>query len=365
MQKGDTSSPRLTWLQKRKGAPRLVYALLCLIALWSIGTIDSMIDYRISLLVLYILPVGFATIYVGPVFAVFLAGLSVVLWKCGDYLAGMPHPGFVILFWNGTIVFTLFVIVIALLDLLRRTLVGLEKTVEERTSQLTHEMGERGRMEREIIELSEKEQQRFGQELHDVVCQELASVAIASHLLTRKLLAQELPEASHAREIAGMADHALAQARSVARGFFTAGFDTAGLEEAMREAARHAAERGKLSCSVRWQENLVISHEDAVINLFRIAQEALQNAIKHAGASQITITMESIDEVLRLIIEDNGKGLDNSSRSTKGLGLSIMAYRAGLIGGEFKIERLAKGGTRVACLVPVEKLASPPIPVKV
>jgi signal transduction histidine kinase len=352
-------SANLIWLKRPKGQQRLIPALLCLIGLWIIGLIDYSLGYQISLLVFYILPIGFATLYVGPAFATMLAILSVVIWNGQDFLAGMPYPGMAIVFWNGTIVVSLLMIVIGLLNALNRTLLGLESTVEERTRALTHEMGERGRLEREIIDLSEREHQRFGQELHDLVCQELASISIATHMLTRELLAMELDKANDAREIAQMVDHALAKTRSVARGFFTAGFDGLGLEEALRESARHTAERNRISCVVRWPKNLAIADEDTVINFFRIAQEALQNADKHASASHIEISLEHKQNMLQLIVEDDGVGLPALNPKRKGLGLSIMAHRAGLIGGEFKTERPAKGGTRVVCRVPIEKMMHP------
>src|SRR5271170_1593232 len=143
----------------------------------------------------------------------------------------MPYSEAPVLFWNASIVLSVFVIVVGLLQVLSRILHQLESSVEQKTRALLNEMRERGRLEREIIDLSEHEQRRFGQELHDVVCQELASVGIAAHMLARKLLATEHDETAHAREIAGMADHALETTRSLARGFFTAGFDGAGLAE--------------------------------------------------------------------------------------------------------------------------------------
>jgi signal transduction histidine kinase len=342
-----------------KGRRNFTAAVLCLIGIFIIGDIDYLTGYRISLLVFYILPVGFATIYVGPAFAILLAILSIAISICTDFWAGMPSSEIPVLACNVAIVLSVFVIVIGLLHALNRILLRLEASVEQRTQALLNEMSERGRLEREIIDLSEHEQRSLGQELHDVVCQELASVAIAAHMLARKLVAADHEETAHAREIAHMADHALETTRSLARGFFTAGFDGAGLAEALRETARHTEEKNRISCVVRWQENLTIADEDTVIHLFRIAQEAIQNAVKHAAPSQIKISLEGKDKMLQLIIEDNGSGLDLSNRKGKGLGLNIMAYRAGLIGGRFKTESPTGGGTRVVCLVPFEKLRSP------
>ena len=342
-----------------KSQKKFTVALLCLIAILIIGDIDYLTGYRISLLVFYILPVGFATIYVGPVFAISLACLSIAISVCTDFWAGMPYSDTPILVWNATIALSVFVIVIGFLHTVNRILIRLESSVEQKTRDLLNEMSERSRLEREIIDLSEKERRRFGQELHDAACQELASVAIAAHLLARKLLAAGHGESEHAREIAHMADHALETTRSVARGFFTAGFDSAGLAEALREIARYTEDNNRIPCVVHWPENLVITNEDVIIHLFRIAQEAIHNVVKHAVASHIEVGLSREEKMLRLIIEDDGKGLPLSNGREKGLGLRIMAYRVRLIGGEFKTEHPAKGGTRIVCRVPIEKLNRP------
>ncbi len=340
-----------------KGMRKLLSGLLSMATLCLIGLIDYWADYRLLFTVLYVLPIGFATIYVGRTYAMVLAVLSVVFWNVGDIWAGAPPESNAIRLWNDGIVFALFLIVIHLLDALHKTLVGLEDTVEARTQALREEMQERQYLEHETLDLSERERQAFGHELHDVVCQDLTSIAIAGHMLTKKLQAKEMVEARDAHEIAGMVDHALTKARSVARGFFTAGFDVMGLAEALRETARNVEERTGVICEVKWQENLVILNEDVVMHFFRIAQEAIQNAVKHAEPSQIEVSLRRIDGIVRLAIEDNGNGLPLATKPPKGLGLRIMAYRAGIIGGELKIENPPTGGTRIICSIPVEKLS--------
>jgi signal transduction histidine kinase len=335
-----------------------VFALACLILLGLIGVLDYTTGYHVSLILLYLLPIGFATIYVGPRFSSCLAVLSVAVWQGSNLMAGMPYQGFAVHAWNYCIVLTLFLVFVYLLHALRTALEGLEAKVAERTEALWQEMRERERLEREILDLTERERQRFGHELHDVVCQELAGIAIASHLLTKRLHAKGIAEADKAREIASMLDRALTKTRSVAGGFFTAGFDVAGLAEALRETARNVEQRSGVECYVRWQENLVISNEDVVMHFFRIAQEAIQNAVKHAEATHVEVSLKHRDESVELIIEDNGGGVPPTAKSGKGLGLRIMAYRAKIIGGELTIEPAASGGTRVTCVIPAEKIST-------
>ena len=349
----------------RHGAPaprhrkKLAAGLLCLTGLFIIGDIDYLTGYQISLLVFYILPVGFAAIYVGPLFAISLALLSVAISISTDFWAGLPASDIPVMFWNASIALAVFLIVVGVLHVLSRLLIRLELSVEDRNRSLLDEMSERARLEREIIDLSENEQRRLGQELHDIVCQELASVSIAAHMLTRELSALEHKETGLAREVATMTDHALETTRRVARGFFTTDFDSAGLEEALGEIARHTEEQGHVSCLVHWQDDLIITNRNTVIHLFRIAQQAMQNAAKHAAASRITVTLARQEESLQLTIEDDGRGLSPSADRDKGLGLRIMAYRAGLLGGEFKVVHPKSGGTRIVCLVPLRRLNGP------
>ena len=160
-----------------------------------------------------------------------------------------------------------------------------------------------------------------------------------------------------------MVDRALSKARSVAGGFFTAGFDVEGLAEALHEAAHNIEERSGIPCKVEWQEDLVILNEEVVMHLFRIAQEAMQNAVKHAEPSRITISLkETKEKTVQLIIQDNGKGLQPSENGARGLGLRIMAYRASLIGGKLITENSPEGGTRVTCVVPLKSISKEAAP---
>jgi signal transduction histidine kinase len=348
------------WIVRAKSQSHAKAAVLCLAGVCLVGALDYWADYHLLFTVLYVLPIAFATIWVGRAFAILLAVLSVAFVNAGDFLAGAPSPGMGVQIWNDAIFFLLFLIVIYLLDSLHRVLLGLNALVDEKTLALRTEMNERRRLEHEILELAERERQRMGHELHDVVCQELTSISIASHLLAKKLDARMIPEEKDAREIAGMVNVALDHARSLARGFLISGFNGIALEESLREAARNAESRTGIRCELKWQDNLVISNEETVMQLFRITQEALLNAIKHAEPSRIEIRLAQEQGRLQLVIEDDGKGIAGKSKSEGGLGLQIMAYRAGLIGGELGLAKASDKGTRVVCTVPLAQAALQP-----
>ena len=274
------------------------------------------------------------------------------------FLGGAPSPGMAIRLWNDALIFALFTIVIYLLDALYPTLLGLETAVQDRTLALREEMEDRRRLEHQILDLSERERQAFGHELHDVVCQELASITIAGNLLTRKLAAKGLMEAEQAREITRMVDGALNRARSVARGFFAAGFSVMGLAEALREIARNVTERTGVNCTVAWQDNLLIQDEEVAMHFFRIAQEGIQNALKHAEPSNIRVSLDCVADKVRLVVEDDGVGFTEPDRPTQGLGLRIMRHRTSLIGGDMHIEAVSPHGTRIICSIPLKNVAN-------
>ncbi len=321
---------------------------ITLLALGLVGTIDYLIGYRFSITVLYIFPIGFATLFVGRLFAAIAATLSVIIWIGGDLLAGLPNPGISVLIWNGGIIFSIFIVVIYLVDQQRRSVIELESIVEERTQALRREMQERERLEQEILDLSERERLHFGQELHDIVCQDLAGIAMAGHLLVKKLNVHGANEARQVLDLVRLVESALTKTRSVARGFFTAGFDLMSLTESLRELADNAQTRSKANCTLVFDDKLTLPDESAVIHIFRIAQEALQNAIKHSEATEISISLAKKGEDLELSVSDNGKGfLLNNPAAKKGLGLRIMAYRTSLIGGKFSVESPTTGGTRI------------------
>jgi signal transduction histidine kinase len=351
------ASPVTNWLARPSGMGRVVAAIVSMALLGLIGWIDYLADYRVLFTVVYVLPIAYAAVKVSRGYAVVLAVLSIILWTGGDILGAAPSPGVLIRIWNDVIIFSLFIIVIYLLNALDRTFSGLEAAVRDRTAELREEMEERRRLEHETLDLSERERQAFGHELHDVVCQELASIAVAGHMLAKKLQDRGAAEAGQAREIAALVDRALMKARSVARGFFTDGFNVLGLAEALRENARNVEDRTGVTCEVAWQENIVILNEDVVMHFFRIAQEGIQNAVRHADASRIRVALSQAGETVRLTIDDDGKGPGVLNGSARGLGLRIMKYRASLIGGELKIDRSPLGGFQVLCVIPIEMIS--------
>lgn len=210
----------------------------------------------------------------------------------------------------------------------------------------------RKRLEKEILEISEREQQRIGQDLHDDLGQQLAGIWCLSRVLESSLITQKSPEAKNATEITGLLKNALALTRALARGLHPVALDTGGLSAALVELAQRTSDLFRVRCRSHCQElevaNTVATH------LYRIAQEAVTNAVKHGQAKEIEIELSANPHQILLSIRDYGTGLpEDLDPARPGMGLRIMNYRAGMIGGILKIDGcLTGGGTLVTCTLP-------------
>ncbi len=208
------------------------------------------------------------------------------------------------------------------------------------------------RLERQILEISDREQARLGQEIHDGLCQQLVSLAFDANSLERELADRAMPEAKTAARIAQFLDQTITEARQLARGLFPIRLEAQGLPSALEELARTTQERFGITCRFESSQTAAIASKSTATHLYRIAQEAVVNAIKHGKARAITLRLESRDGQLKLQVEDNGQGIASAKSSGQGMGLHIMDYRARSIGGSFSFAPGAAGGTTVCCCVP-------------
>jgi len=241
-------------------------------------------------------------------------------------------------------------------DQLRHARDEFEQRVVERTAELMasntelqNEMATRHQLERDLLEISERERRRIGQDLHDIVCQELTATAL--FLKSSGNNASDEEAARSLNEAAQIVNRNVGLARELARGFQPVLLGSAGLTTALRSLCTQANGHPEIRCSLKLPQSIRIRDETIALNLFRIAQEAVSNAIKHAHATEITVCIERQRDLVRLVVEDNGRGLKTKKRS-KGLGLHIMRYRASVLGGHFDIETGPNNGTRLVAAVP-------------
>ncbi|MCI0656519.1 MAG: sensor histidine kinase, partial [Acidobacteria bacterium] len=242
---------------------------------------------------------------------------------------------------------------------LRQAREKLEQRVEERTRDLTRinqklqqEMAARKRLEREIIRISEEEQKRIGQELHDGLGQHLTGVALLSRALVQKLGAESPPESDAVQEILQLVNQAIGTTQSLAGGLYPVVLDTGGIVSALEQLAVHTRRLYGIECDFRRDSAPGITDPLVRINLYRIAQEAIHNAVKHGKASTIEIELSAKEGRYLLSIRNDGVGFEpRVLEQSRGLGQHIMRYRASLIGGSLAFHKNPKGGTLVTVFV--------------
>ncbi len=210
---------------------------------------------------------------------------------------------------------------------------------------------ERKRLEQEILAISEREQRRIGQDLHDDLGQRLTAIQFLSENL-RQDLAEGLPAASAlAARIATMAHEANDNARMLARGLCPAAFDAAGLVDALHVLARNTTTLFRIRCECRAENSHPVIAPEAAIQLYRIAQEAVSNAVRHSRATEIVIGWH-LDSRCELRVTDNGVGFAVEQKGGEGMGLRSMRYRASLFQGHLCIHSQPGSGTQLICEVP-------------
>jgi len=239
----------------------------------------------------------------------------------------------------------------------------LGKRVRERTHELhvanrelEGEIAQRKGLEGEILEISDREQQRLGQELHDGLCQHLTAVAFMARSTALRLKNHRVIEVSDIEKIAELVNDAATDTRNLSRALHRVDIDSAGFSTALQDLVDR--EIWKTPCRLEIKPPLHIDDDAVASHLYRIAREAVINANKHAQAREIVVALARSGKGTVLSVTDNGIGLPSTVSSPRGLGFHIMKYRARAIGGRLEIERPKKGGTRVACYLPNKALQS-------
>jgi two-component system sensor kinase FixL len=243
---------------------------------------------------------------------------------------------------------------------LRSLALRLEERVTERTAELRkanetlhEEMLRRRELESEILSVIEREQRRIGRDLHDGLCQMTTATAMMSEGLGRDLAELSLPqEAKTARRITELIQTIGDEARRLSRGLSPVALEADGLTIALEDLAISTSKLFQVHCRFNCAGPVLIADHRAAIHLFRITQEAVNNAVRHARPRRIEIGLQRERSDLVLTISDDGSGMPQQPPSGRGMGLHVMRYRADMIGGSIRFKRGPRGGTIVTCLVP-------------
>ncbi len=212
---------------------------------------------------------------------------------------------------------------------------------------------ERKRLEKAILKISADEQRRIGQDLHDGLGQHLTGIAFMSKVQQRKLTEKGWEEAADAARIVKLVNEAINKTRELAHGLLPVVSDSEGLMSALKRWAAEVEDLFAISCRFGCDEPVLIHDSGMSTHLYRIAQEAVNNAIRHGHAGEILITLSSRDGSGTLVIEDDGPGLPEMPANHLGMGLQIMSYRARMIGGSLKVQRGKICGATVTCTFPL------------
>jgi signal transduction histidine kinase len=209
-------------------------------------------------------------------------------------------------------------------------------------------------LETAVLDISEREQVRIGQDLHDGLGQHLTGVAFMSKVLQQKLADSSLPgAAADAARIARLVNEAIAMTRELSHGLFAGHVAAHGLSSALGALAAEVQDVWHVGCRFTCDDTLEFQEVSVATHLFRIAQEAVNNAVHHGRADEILIDLVVGQRTATLTVSDNGVGLSlDGNDGHSGMGLRIMRHRAAMIGGSLGIER-ASGHTVVTCAFPM------------
>ena len=211
---------------------------------------------------------------------------------------------------------------------------------------------ERKHLEKKILEVSAREQRRIGQDLHDGLGQHLTGIAFMSKVQQQKLSEKALPEAADAAKIVRLVNEAIHKTKELARGLLPVMSDVHGLMSALQQCAAEVREVFGVDCHFQCDPPVPVTDIDLGTHLYHIAQEAINNAIRHGKAHTIRVALSGADTRGELTISDDGHGLPEVMENP-GMGLQIMNYRARMIGGSLEITSAGPGGTVVKCMFPM------------
>jgi PAS domain S-box-containing protein len=219
-----------------------------------------------------------------------------------------------------------------------------------------NDVTERKQLEREIIEIANREQLRIGSDLHDGLGQELTGIALMLKGVVSQLRKEGSAACGDVEEVIGLVNNAIDSTRTLARGLSPVGSGRGDLGAAIQTLGARIGERFgvRVTTHLDFGEPLRLS-EISAAHVYRLVQEALTNVVRHSDAREVAIRLKTSDSELHLRVDDDGKGFAQASPDRSGgLGLKIMRYRAQMLGGDFVIESTGNGGTSVRCSCPMD-----------
>jgi len=213
---------------------------------------------------------------------------------------------------------------------------------------------EREQLERALLNISAREQRRIGQDLHDGLGQHLTAVAFMAKVHEEKLANTNATDASDAAKIVRLVNEAIHKTRELARGLLPVMSDAQGLMSALQLWAGEVEDVFGVSCKFECAEPVLIQDNAVGTHLYHIAQEAVNNAMKHGKARNVTLRLAAGNGYGELMVIDDGIGIEEDRQNSQGMGMTIMSYRSSMIGGRLEVKRNGARGTTVSCQFPLK-----------
>lgn len=337
--------------QKRSRAILIIVMLMIVI-----GLSDYATGINVSLLLFYLIPVTLAIAWLGWRSAVLVAIGSELLRLIGDYFANGGNNLPTWNWWNAVGALPVFLILIWILDAFFSLNRQLEQRVKDRTAALVDAANTRRQLEKELLAVGSRERNLIGHELHDEICQHLVGTALAAQVLAQRLNEKNSALAANAETIVSLLEEGADKTRKLAHGLLLSELEPEKLADKLSEIADQAS-RDSVHCRFTQVGDTLVRDAGTAAHLFRIAHEALRNALKHAAPRHIDISLVGSVSAIELIIHDDGGGMlvDTLHAATEksGMGLRIMSNRAAFIGATLTIHSGAEQhGTRITCRLP-------------
>ncbi|MCB1076299.1 MAG: sensor histidine kinase [Verrucomicrobiae bacterium] len=312
-----------------------------------VGWLDFYTGWELSLFIFYAVPISLAVWWIGSKAGTILAVFCGIIWWLANE---QSHPYETQLGYTWAMVSRLFYFFVA------GVAVAAVRRKQDADAARIRMLEDHHQLEQDIVGVSDYEQQRIGQDLHDGLCQMLAAIGCATRILADDLRSKGVSEAEDATLIEESLQRTVLEARNLARGIFPVHVDRDGLTTAISDLVKMTSKLTGVIIEFNEPDVISINDPKTAMNLYRIAQEAVANAVRHGEATRINIDLFQRDNLLYLQIEDNGKGFpENFSSNQKGMGLRVMRYRAQCVNGTLGIGPGRNGGVKVSCTMPLNQ----------
>lgn len=329
------------WLERARQLPVWMRIAPLVAVQLIIGCLDHMAGRGASFFVFYAMPISLMAWVVSRRAGLMLAFASGFIWLAANH-ANQNNTGPWFMTWVtiGRIVYFSFIAI---------GTAAMRKMKEKDAAQIQM-LNDMRQLELDLVNSREREQQRIGQDLHDGLCQQLAALSCAVQALADDLQNRNAPEAGDAGNIGNALQKTVLEARNLAGGMSSLHVERGGIANALETLVQMTNHLGNVPVSLEAKADVKIENPEIATHLYRIAQEAISNAVRHSGAKQVTVRLGQMSDRYELRIDDDGKGFNESTTTnSQGIGLQTMRYRAHAIGADFIIHPRTGGGTSVRC----------------